>query len=184
MSKILWVIRFCQIIVICVLSAVIISPVFLKFDADGAVRITKPWEPEERRTVEKNPENPQENPATAEATASVSIINLSDSKCDVNIKKNENPAPAVMNKPGSGNVAEGSSIKYVNVLMAVAAYVLLMIFLALVLRWLRKAGRKQELIYKHGGAFRKLLAASPDRAEYQKTFMREMMRIYFDKEAD
>ena len=172
-----------QLFVFGLLLAWIACPVFLNFDAGGAVRITKPWAPAQKEVCDGQTKPEHKTSATAEATASVSI-NLSDGKCDVNIKKNEKPNPAVMNKPGSGNIAEGSSIKYINIFMAIVAYILVVIILSLFLRGLLKAGRRRRMLYECGGDFRKLLAASPDRAEHQKTFMREMMRVYFDKGVD
>ena len=181
------------------LLAWIACPVFLNFDAGGALSFTKPWGTPnappvigngDQRKGESTPKGTENQPKkngssseknmTAESTASVKV-DLATNKCDVSIKKTVSDAK---DKQSSGNVAGDSSLKYVNVGMTIAAYILGLIFLALVLRGLRKAERKHELLGGHGGVFRKLLAASPDRAEHQKTFMREMMRVYFDKEAD
>ena len=142
-----------QLLVFGLLLAWIASPAFLNFDADGAVRFTKPWETEQRKATE----NPKKFEATGAIDWSKNKIISFTADCT---------------KP-----AQRASLKYVNVGMAVAAYILGLIFLALVLRGLRKAARKYELLGEHGGDFRKLLAASPDRAEHQKEFMREMMRV-------
>lgn len=182
------------------LLAWIASPVFLHFDADGAVRFTKPWETGQNKTRDGNPtpggavtgsgdtsgggstqNKPNGKNTTAESTASATM-DLATGKCTVNIK-NGNTAPD-KDKQSSGNVTGASSLKYVNVALAVTAYILGMIFFCAVLRWLGKAERKKRLLGRCGGDFRKLLAGSPDRAEHQKEFMREMIRVYFDKEAD
>ena len=167
--------QFFMLAVGILLLVMIISPVFLHFDADGAVRFCDPrnkgTDVSEESSVKMTVDWLKDQKYSVELSGGTVKLNLADTpKHTVEIS-------------GSGT-RHSFLLKFVNVAMAIAAYIFGLIFLSLLLRGLLKAERKHRLLGEYGGLFRKLLAASPECAKHQEAFLNEMMSLYFDKKEE
>lgn len=171
-----WVVMPLMIVGGVLLLAVIASPVFLNFDTDGAIRYCAPWNKgttvNEDTSVKITVDWSKDKEYSVELSGSGRVkLNLIDpSKHPVDIY--------------DGETRHSFSLKYVNVAMAIAAYIFGIIFLVMILRGLCKAERRWRLLGECGGDFGKLLAASPDREKHQEAFLQEIMSLYFDKKEE
>lgn len=158
------------------LLILITSPVFLNFNADGAVRFCVPWDKgvavSEKTSVKMTLDWSKDKEYFVELSGGGRVkMNLIDpSKHTIDIH--------------DGGTLHSFSLKYVNAALGIAAYIFGIIFLSMLLRGLCKANRRRRVLCECSRDFGKLLAASPNRAKHQEAFLQEIMNIYLYKKEE
>lgn len=143
------------------LFILLLLPAFFRFDSAGAVCMNNPFD-----------ESTDVDIKNKTANSLITVDWSAGKKITVDAKA------------GWPKYSSGSAYKYVNMCVCISAYILLICFVASILRRLLKNSHRREILGQYRRDFRDLLVTSPDFPQYQKQIVGEMMRVYFDKEAD